>query len=187
MFIVATVLLILLDQFSKYLVSTSLPLEGSGIRLGFGFYLTHVHNSGAAFGMLPNGTLALGVLSALVSLTILVYLLRFAATMPAIQRFALTLILAGALGNMIDRFRLGYVIDFIHFKLPNFNFPVFNLADSCVVMGASLLILSSLFKPRRQTVQEIQSDLGASAFENPNRVGETEKELTSKTVLPSGQ
>ena len=64
---------------------------------------------------------------------------------PSLQNWALTLILAGAFGNMIDRFWLGYVRDFIHFQIPSFSFAVFNIADSCVVVGAGLLLLSSFF------------------------------------------
>jgi signal peptidase II len=114
-----------------------------------GFYFTYVQNTGAAFGIFQDGTLPLGILSAVVSAAIIVYLVTRGRTMPLVQRYALSSILAGAIGNMIDRFRLGYVIDFIHFNIPGFSFPVFNVADSCVVIGAILLIGSSLFTPNQ--------------------------------------
>ena len=64
-----------------------------------------------------------------------------------LSRVALGLQLGGAIGNLIDRFRIGVVTDFIHFQVPeiNFDFPVFNVADSCIVVGVIILIVSSLF------------------------------------------
>lgn len=156
MFLLIVAGLIALDQVTKLWAQSSFPLGGEGIYMGFGFYLTYVRNTGAAFGILQSGTLALGILSAVVSVLIAGYLWRNAVQMGAVQRAALTLILAGALGNMIDRFRLGYVIDFIHFQVPGFSFPVFNVADSCVVIGAGLLLLSSFLegRPRPVTTEE---------------------------------
>lgn len=152
MFLIFAAALVALDQLTKLWAVQTFPLGGPSVPLGLGFHFTYTRNIGAAFGILqrgPTATLLLGVLSAAVSLGILIYLLRNARTLSRLQLSAFTLILAGAVGNMIDRFMLGYVRDFIHFYLPNFNFPVFNIADSCVVIGAGLLILSSfLERPR---------------------------------------
>ena len=144
-------LLVAADQATKLWAQSTFALGGPGHYLGLGFYLTYVRNTGAAFGILQNGTLVLGLLSAIVSLVLTLYLVRHARRSPRLQVAALTLILAGALGNMIDRFRLGYVIDFIHFKVPGFSFPVFNLADSYVVVGAGLLLLASFVGPRAKS------------------------------------
>ncbi len=165
MYFVLTALLLVLDQLTKWWVSTTFPLNGEGNYLFLGFYLTYVQNTGAAFGIFQDGTLPLGILSSLVSVAIIVYLATRGKTIPALQRYALASILAGAIGNMIDRFRLGYVIDFIHFNVPGFSFPVFNVADSCVVIGAILLIGSSLFTPRKSepATLEVQT-LGESEF-----------------------
>ena len=143
MFIFVAAALIAVDQLSKWWAATTFPLNGQGDYIGLGFYLTYVKNTGAAFGIFQDGTLVLGILSSIVSLLLFIYLLRRRHSMPALQHAALTLILAGALGNMIDRLRLGYVIDFIHFNIPSFSFPVFNIADSCVVVGAGLLLIAS--------------------------------------------
>ena len=148
--------LVALDQLSKVWAVQTFPLGGPSVPLGLGFHFTYTKNIGAAFGILQRGpaaTLLLGVLSAVVALGILIYLLRNSRTLPRVQAWAFTLILAGAVGNMIDRFALGYVRDFIHFYLSNFNFPVFNVADSCVVVGAALLILSSFFERPRRNVE----------------------------------
>jgi signal peptidase II len=150
MFLLFAALLILADQLSKFWVAHTFSPYGPEHYLGLGFYLVYIKNSGAAFGILPGGTLVLAILSAVVAAAILFFLLRSAHRLSGVQVAALTLILAGALGNMIDRFWLGYVRDFIHFEVTGFNFEVFNLADSFVVIGAGILILSSLFKSKPQ-------------------------------------
>jgi signal peptidase II len=155
MFVLATVMVVI-DQLSKTWIARTLPLDGADIPLLFGLGITHTRNSGAAFGILRNlelrvaglvidGTVLLGLLSLLVSLGLIVYMVRNARRLTLLTRTAFGLVLAGAIGNGIDRLRLGYVIDFIHFKVGSFDFPVFNVADSCVVIGAGLLILGSLF------------------------------------------
>lgn len=153
-------LLVGLDQLTKLLVVNGLTL-GESVPLALGFSITHSRNTGAAFGLLrdlhvPLGpisidmTFLLGLLSAAVTVGLVVYLLRNGARLSVLAATALGLVLAGAAGNMIDRFRLGYVIDFIHFKVGWFDFPVFNVADSCVVIGAALLVLASFLSGSRE-------------------------------------
>ena len=79
---------------------------------------------------------------------LVIYLLRNGRNLATLPSVALVLILAGAVGNMLDRLRLGHVVDFLHFQVSNFDFPVFNVADSCVVIGASLLLLGSFLGGR---------------------------------------
>lgn len=159
MVLLISAILVALDQLTKVWAAQSFPLGGRGQYVGLGFYFTYVRNSGAAFGILQDLTLPLAILSAVVAIMILGYLLMY--RLPVLQRVALALILAGAIGNMIDRFRLGYVIDFIHFNVGNFSFPVFNVADICVVSGAGLLLLASLQqpKPRRGARQLNEAEL----------------------------
>lgn len=156
MHLLLAVLLIAADQASKWWAAKSFS-EGGYLELGLGFRLTFVRNTGAAFGMLSNlnlqlgelvvdGTLMLGLLSGAVALALLWYLLSRGRAVPPLPRLALTLVLAGALGNMIDRLLLGWVIDFIHFRSGSFDFPVFNLADTFVVVGGILLFLSGLIE-----------------------------------------
>ncbi|CAN5674429.1 signal peptidase II [soil metagenome] len=138
-------LLIVLDQLSKFWVVHNLPLGGPREPLALGFHLTYVRNTGAAFGILQDVTLLLSVLSAVVSAAILYALLRHGRRMPPLQRWAFALIFAGAVGNLIDRIRLGYVIDFIDFYVPGvIDFAIFNVADASVVVGAGLLLLAAL-------------------------------------------
>lgn len=147
-------LLLLIDQITKAWVVASLPLNGVGKPLGLGFSFTYVRNTGAAFGIFNEGTLPLALLSLVVSLSLFLFLIFKSKTLPILQRYALASILAGAVGNMIDRFRLGYVTDFIHFRLSKFDFPVFNVADMCVVIGAGLLILLSFLTPKQPQVTD---------------------------------
>jgi len=153
-------LLVAADQISKAWVVTALPEGSREVYVGLGFYIVHIRNNGAAFGMLRilhlqfgpltiDGTLMLGILSAVVALVIASYLLRNGRRLAALTRVALALVLAGAVGNMIDRFRLHYVVDFIHFHVRGFDFAVFNVADASIVIGAALLLLASVLAPGR--------------------------------------
>ena len=153
-------LLVAADQISKAWVVTALPEGSREVSVGLGFGFVRIRNNGAAFGMLRNlhlqvgpltidGTVMLGILSALVALVIALYLLRSGRHLAALTRVALALVLAGAVGNMIDRFRLHYVVDFIHFHVRGFDFAVFNVADASIVIGAALLLLASVLVPVR--------------------------------------
>jgi signal peptidase II len=147
--------LVVLDQWSKAWVVHTIPLGVREATLGLGFHLTHTRNPGAAFGFLRDlnvivgpvlidGTVLLGLLNLVVGAAIVVYLARRAGRLDALSRTGLALVLAGAVGNAIDRLRLGYVIDFVHFQAGPIDFPVFNLADASVVIGAGLLLLAAL-------------------------------------------
>lgn len=151
--VLAVALLLAADQATKLWTVATFPLNGPGEAVIPGaLYFTYVQNTGAAFGLLRgvsfplgpltiDGVFVLGVVSLVVSVLIARYLWRKRGTLVWGVHVPLTLILAGALGNMIDRFRLGYVIDFIHVHIGWFNFPVFNVADSLVSVGAVMLLL----------------------------------------------
>ena len=96
---------------------------------------------------------------------------------------ALGLVLAGAAGNMIDRLRLGYVVDFIHFRVGWFDFPVFNVADSCVVIGAALLVLASFLGERREQ-RAAQAANGASGADFKRGPGPRQHVLDDMPEVP---
>lgn len=128
---------ILLDQLSKYLVIQSLPLYQSWApipALAAFFQITHVANTGTAFGLFPNVGWLFGLMAVVVSGAIIYFNERIASGNIWL-RVALGLELGGALGNLIDRVRLGYVTDLLDFG----PWPVFNLADLAIVSGAVLL------------------------------------------------
>ena len=156
----AAALRVAADQWTKVWAQAAFA-GGDALPLGLGFSLTYVRNTGAAFGMLRglslplgpitlDGVFLLGLLSLGVATWLVMHLARHGREHDAWTRAALIIVLAGAVGNMIDRLRLGYVIDFVHFRVGWFDFPVFNLADVFVVGGALLLLLAtSLARPQR--------------------------------------
>jgi signal peptidase II len=144
------ILLIALDQITKAFVAQNFEFNGFATPLFLGLHTKYTHNTGAAFSLFNNNAMILGLVSAVVSLGILVVLFVNRNRFSTLQQFILVLIFSGAVGNMIDRLSLGYVRDFIYFSIerPKFDFAIFNFADSFVVVGAILLILSSFFAGR---------------------------------------
>lgn len=148
--IVLTILL--LDQVSKIVITRNL-LYGESIPIIKGiFHFTLIHNRGAAFGILRNQIPLLTVTSAVA--VILIYFSLRRKKQGKIYNISLTLILAGALGNLIDRLFFGYVIDFLDFRI----WPVFNIADSCITIGA-ILLAWNIFNSRGRKVTRTQGHL----------------------------
>ena len=133
--------IVVLDQVSKLLVVEYLDRTESLIVIKGLFRFTYVENDGAAFGMLDDHRWIFMVLSVLGILALCFYLWKF--TPPSrLANVAITFVIGGGIGNMIDRVRLGFVIDFIDFyAFPNVWKWVFNVADSFVCIGAGLLML----------------------------------------------
>jgi len=143
-----TGLTILVDQASKAYVVDRLALHESWMpvdAIAPIFRITHVHNTGAAFGMFPDGGSVFLIIAVVVAGVILFYY-RQIPEHAWLVRIALGLQLGGALGNVIDRVRLGYVVDFFNFEY----WPVFNVADSSIVLGVVLLTFELLLEERRE-------------------------------------
>ena len=130
-FILAAVL-VALDQLVKYLVSTNIPLGGSAPFLPHIMDLTYVQNTGCAFSLLEEQTWLLTLVSAVMSVVLGAALVKNFFKHP-LGKVTLSLLLAGAVGNLIDRALYGYVIDM--FRTLFMEFAVFNVADICVVVG----------------------------------------------------
>ncbi len=130
---------IVVDQISKFIAATYLTKVDTVPIIKDVLHLTYVENRGAAFGILKNHRWIFITVSALAIIVITVILFK-GAVENRLQCFSLALIVSGGIGNMIDRLLLGYVVDFIDFRL--INFAVFNLADSIVCIGAGILIFS---------------------------------------------
>ena len=131
--LLAIVAVLAVDQLSKYLVRANMRLGESWPSDGL-FRLTHGTNTGSAFGLLPNQTVLLTVAS-VAAIGFLVYFYRVYAMPRPLLRLAIGLQLGGALGNLIDRLRAGEVVDFIDVGA----WPIFNLADSSIVVGMTML------------------------------------------------
>ncbi|NIV12208.1 MAG: signal peptidase II [Aliifodinibius sp.] len=153
-------LIILLDQWTKSLVVKNIPFLGTWLpdnlaQFGHYFRIVHWRNSGAAFGMFSNGNMIFLILAIIASIFIIAFY-------PLIEkeewtlRLAMVLQLGGALGNMIDRIRYGYVIDFLSIR----NFPVFNIADTCISLGVAILLLGVILQEiKAQKSKQLLGDL----------------------------
>ena len=140
-----SLLVIVLDQLSKLWISGHF-IYGETLRISAVFDLVLAHNTGAAFSFLSDaGGMQRWLFTAIavVASVWVAVLLRRHATQKLFA-LALSLILGGALGNLIDRIAYGYVVDFLSFHWNSHYFPAFNLADSAITLGAALLILDSL-------------------------------------------
>jgi signal peptidase II len=146
-------LVVLADQLSKtYIVRHFLEFEFTTILPVLD--ITRMQNVGAAFSFLASASgwqrwvfIALAVV---VSIGIIIWLFKLPRGTHALLAAGLALVLGGALGNVIDRIRLGYVIDFIHFHWDRAYFPAFNVADSAITVGAACLLLDALFEANRK-------------------------------------
>ena len=135
-----------LDQLSKYWLLIWLADQGGRIKLTGFFNLVTVWNRGISFGMFQSGEIGRWLLvsfSSLVCLGLGIWLWRQTRTWPV---FALTMVIGGALGNIIDRILRGAVADFFDFHVMGYHWPAFNLADSAITIGVAMLLYDS-FRP----------------------------------------
>lgn len=129
-------IIVALDQLTKALIRYFL-LPGQSWPIWSGvFHFSYLQNPGAAFGLLKHQTGLLVAVTAVVVVAILLYAGRLEPHM-VLLRWAMILVLGGAVGNLVDRLRFGYVVDFLDFRV----FPVFNVADTAIVTGVGLLFL----------------------------------------------
>jgi len=137
--------IVVLDQITKALVRAKLPLHESVTVIAGFLDLTHVRNTGAAFGMLDNVDFEYKpFVMVLVAFVALGAVASYAMTLPPAQRIArygLALILGGAVGNLIDRATVGYVVDFVDVYWRGIHFWAFNVADSAITVGVVLMLL----------------------------------------------
>lgn len=154
LFSISTIV-VLLDLLSKQSVVHFL-LENQRICLikNF-FYLTYVKNTGVAFSMLEGKLFLIILMTIIIILFLLQYLKKIKATSNDIISYAL--IIGGALGNLLDRLLYGYVIDFLEFHIFRYHFPIFNLADTSIVIGTFLLLLMGLKESRDKNETNIRN------------------------------
>lgn len=135
---------ILLDQFTKWRVAQSMRLHESIPIISDIFNLTYIRNSGAAFGILSGSQAGFRMVFFGVTSILALFLLgTIYARLPPDDRVgqaSVALVFGGALGNLIDRVRIGEVIDFLDFSIAGYHWPAFNVADSAITIGVGLLI-----------------------------------------------
>ncbi len=152
--VVIALLVIVLDQVSKWMIRSSLPLYKKIEILPF-FDITHLRNTGAAFGILldlPDSLrFTLFTVVLIIAIVVIFIFLKKTANEDKLLIVSLSLILGGAIANSIDRFRLGYVTDFLGFHWfgnLNYQWPPFNVADSAITIGVILILFDSFFLKR---------------------------------------
>ena len=139
-------ILAMLDQFTKILVLRFIPFQESIPVIPNFFSLTHVYNTGAAFGMLHDSNLFFVFLATLAFVALIVMRKHFQG---GLMQTGWILLLAGIIGNVTDRLRLGHVVDFLDFQFGSYHWPSFNVADSCICIAAALFLLSSFQSPSK--------------------------------------
>ncbi|MCJ7662783.1 MAG: signal peptidase II [Desulfobacterales bacterium] len=154
--LIVLVILLALDQASKLLIERHFPLyQARQVIPGF-FAITHVQNRGAAFGLLANlpGS---GILFVVISLIAIAFIIAYFRSIKAEEVWTplcLALVLTGAMGNLIDRFRLGGVVDFLDVYYKGWHWPAFNVADASITIGVLLLALKILWGEKKEAGKE---------------------------------
>ena len=151
-------LLVLADQFTKYYISANFVLGESREFINGFINLTYIHNRGGAWGMLYGHTYILIPLTVVI-MAVCVFLYIKYGNKSRLLLWAITLVLSGGIGNMIDRvFHGGNVVDFLHFEFFP-SFPIFNVADCAIVVGAGLLILYFILDAIKEEKQKRAENL----------------------------
>ena len=132
----------LIDRITKIIVSSILKTGESIILIKNFFSITLAKNTGIAFSLLE-GKIDIVIIVTLIVLFLIIDMLR-KNNIKENEKKYYALMIGGALGNLLDRIIYGYVIDFLDFKIINYNYPIFNIADSCIVIGMILLLINSI-------------------------------------------
>ena len=134
----------IIDLISKQIVINLIPLHKSIMVIKNFFYLTYTRNTGAAFSILEDAR----ILLLIVTVIALFFINKFMnkEDIKGIENLIYGIIIGGILGNLFDRVIYGYVIDFLDFKPFGYNYPVFNLADTFIVIGVIMLVITNLYK-----------------------------------------
>lgn len=146
-FIIIVLMIVLIDQVSKYIISSKMVL-GSNIEVIPNFFsLYYTHNNGAAFSILQ-GHIFLFYIVSVIGLGILLYIYKQAT--GNVTRIAVAFVIGGLIGNLIDRIIYQKVIDFLSFTFASYDFAIFNLADTFITVGVIILLVDVLFLERRR-------------------------------------
>lgn len=156
---VMSAVLILFDQFTKYLAAIHLKAQAPFVLFENVLELNYLENAGAAFGIMQGKKSFLVVFTLLVILLILYFYIRIPAEKKFLfLRVTVVFLISGAIGNLIDRIRLHYVVDFIYFKM--IHFPVFNVADIYVSCAAVFLALLIIFYYKEEDIAKLFPERG---------------------------
>ena len=138
-----SLIVLVFDQILKFIIRSKLVLNETINVIANFFNITYVENDGAAWNILSGNKIIL-ILIALLVLFFIFYYFIFNKKLNKIEVIAYSLFIGGLLGNLWDRIFIGRVIDYLDFKIFGYNFPVFNLADMCIVLGVLIIIINEI-------------------------------------------
>ena len=151
LFSVLFIVLVAADQIIKQIIVNTVKANGTVTVIKNFFYLYYAENTGSAFSLFadkPWGIYFLSFVSLILGIVIFVLMIIASRNSMKLLALAFCLLSSGAIGNLIDRFRLKYVVDFLRFDFGSYTFPIFNFADMCAVVGTILIICIIVFGSR---------------------------------------
>lgn len=143
--IISSIIILIIDQITK-LIIVNFILPNQSIKVFSFLNIVNVRNTGAAFGLFQSLGNSIFIIISLIAILIIFFMIIRSKD----DTFALSLILGGAMGNLTDRLRLGYVVDFIDFHIRNYHWPAFNIADSVLTIGISLLFVKLVWGIKKE-------------------------------------
>jgi signal peptidase II len=153
-FLLLTLLVVALDQLTKFWIVKAVMEDSELQIIPRLLYITHTTNTGGAFGVFQHSPLILAATALFVVLGIAIYLSKANWPVQLLLGVGLALPLAGAIGNLIDRIRLGFVVDFIEVRLGSYTWPIFNVADSAICIGVAVLAVMAATAPTPSAVRQ---------------------------------
>lgn len=145
MVFILSIIVVIADQLSKYFAIERLKGSISHVIIPGFLKFTYVENYGAAFGILKDKKMFFIIITLIIIMFISIFLIRYYNKINIFMKIGLALLLGGAIGNLIDRVRFSYVVDFINVRLFNsYDFPVFNIADISIVCGTIIILILTL-------------------------------------------
>ena len=139
-----SMIIFIIDQIVKLFIGFSLELNTSVTVFNNFFYISNVHNYGAAFSVLYGNRIFLVIVS-IITLVLVYYFLLKNKKFDWFNIILYSLLIGGILGNLFDRIIYGYVVDYLDFYIFGYNFPIFNIADICIVISVILIIIDTLW------------------------------------------
>jgi signal peptidase II len=167
-YLMVTAVLLALDQITKYWVSVTFQEgdEGKDVIPGF-FKLSYTENPGIAFGMLNSGEMRWVLVAiSVIAIIVVVYYMMRTPPRSKLLLWSLAFLAAGITGNLIDRIRLGRVIDFILLYYKTYDWPVFNIADTAITIGAALMAIELFISPQAEQQAASERDESSNKIES---------------------
>lgn len=142
-------ILVIIDQITKWIVVKNMELYEQITLIQDFFYLTSHRNKGAAWGILQGKMIFFYIVTTIVVIGVIYYMQKYAKN-DKLLAISLSFVLGGAIGNFIDRIFRGEVVDFLDFTIFGYDFPIFNVADSSLVVGVTLVLIATFFDEKKK-------------------------------------